>query len=54
MFKITADCDGCGECTDVCPANAIVPSADRYVITVACTNCGECIETCPSSAIEQE
>ena len=27
LYRITEDCDQCGECVDVCPASAIVTEA---------------------------
>ena len=47
------ECQGCEECTDVCPADAIegkkgfIHMIDEY----ECTKCGKCIEACEYEAI---
>ena len=48
-----AECVGCGECRDVCPARAITmvdkkPRIDRK----ACIRCFCCQEFCPKSAMK--
>ncbi len=33
-------CDGCGECVNVCPVNAIELQIEKAVIKDACIDCG--------------
>ncbi len=50
-----AECTGCEECVDNCPAEAISMKNDVAVINPdECTECGECVETCPAEAISEE
>jgi ferredoxin len=45
-------CTQCGECAEVCPADAIEERDGAYVIDPElCTGCGECVEECPTDAI---
>lgn len=45
-------CDGCGECVDVCPVDAIELQSQKAVIdNDECIDCGICVETCPNQAI---
>jgi ferredoxin len=53
--KVTADCTGCGICTDnVCFINAISMDSDRAVISGQCRGCGRCASVCPMEAIRVE
>ena len=55
MYKITADCIGCGACVDECSVQAILPQGDIYTIEISiCNECGACVDTCPVGAIIQE
>ncbi len=48
-FHILPDlCDGCGECVDVCPEDAIEGGRKKvHVIDQdACEKCGKCYEVC--------
>jgi NAD-dependent dihydropyrimidine dehydrogenase PreA subunit len=54
MYKISADCTGCGACVEVCPAGAIHPQGDVYMIDQECTDCGICEQECPVNAISEE
>jgi glycyl-radical enzyme activating protein len=52
-----SQCDGCGACVPICPANAIKlgvkPEDDKLQIDrKLCTNCGKCIEACHSGALD--
>lgn len=47
-------CTGCGECIDVCPADAIEGKAKfiHMIDEFSCTKCGKCIEACEDDAIQ--
>lgn len=45
-------CTGCGECLNVCPANAIViTNGKARIIEEACKKCRKCVLACPAKAI---
>ncbi len=46
-------CNGCEECTDVCPAECIEGKAGfiHMIDEFECTKCGKCIEACEEEAI---
>lgn len=46
-LKVNADCDGCGICTENCPAGAI----DGGRINCRCIRCLKCVNVCPKGAI---
>ena len=49
----TDRCDGCGECADVCPMNAIdIVGGKISVLTTHCVACALCSDICPLDAIE--
>jgi NAD(P)H-quinone oxidoreductase subunit I len=48
-------CIGCGLCTQVCPAAAVVMRRNERKIDYhlfRCTFCGECVKICPVKALE--
>ena len=46
-------CDGCGECIQVCPSNAIAITSEKVSIDpLLCSGCGGCIPECPREAID--
>jgi uncharacterized Fe-S center protein len=46
-------CIGCGECTKICPANAIGLKKKRAILVKErCIGCGECTVVCRAGAIE--
>ena len=48
-------CTGCGNCVEVCPADAItIEDGIAVVDEEACTDCGACANECPVEAIEME
>jgi ferredoxin len=54
QFLITEErCTGCGECLDVCPAEAIEMVNGHARITIQCMDCGACPRVCPEGAIKQ-
>jgi len=59
-YKITEECNGCGICHKVCPANAIqmVESEEQanrkqepFIIPKKCDHCQACLQLCPKRAI---
>ncbi len=49
------ECQGCGDCADVCPQDAI-EGKDGYIHMIdefECDKCGKCIEACGNDAIVQ-
>lgn len=46
-------CTGCGECLDVCDADAIEgrPKFIHMITEADCTRCGKCLEACPEKAV---
>ena len=46
-------CTGCGDCLDVCPADAILgkPHYIHMIEDLDCTRCGKCLEVCEDGAI---
>ena len=48
QFNEESDCDGCGECADACPTDAITVVNGKPVRAVAeCISCGTCFVKCP-------
>ena len=46
-------CDGCMECLDVCP-NEAIEGKKKYIHVIdsyECDRCGKCVEVCPKSAV---
>ena len=48
-------CEGCEECADVCPADAIEGKSGyiHMIDEFECTKCGKCISACENDAIIQ-
>jgi NAD-dependent dihydropyrimidine dehydrogenase PreA subunit len=46
-------CDGCGDCTQVCPSGALELIDELAVLTApeVCAYCADCEEHCPQQAI---
>lgn len=54
-YVIGEDCQDCGACAAVCPAEAISEGDGKYVIDAdACLDCGTCEAECPHGAISAE
>ncbi len=55
MFKITKDCDSCGQCKDICPVDGAIVEGKPYTIDAGlCAECGACFDECPKQAIVEE
>ena len=56
IISITADCIGCGSCSNVCP-RYIFDIVDKKAVTnqnlFRCHDCGACVAVCPENAIIQ-
>ena len=45
-------CEGCGDCVDVCPTEAITLEDGKAVVNEEeCADCGACEPVCPTEAI---
>jgi len=45
-------CNGCGDCVDSCPLDAIEMKDDKAVIDEdTCGDCGACVDVCPTESI---
>jgi len=45
-------CNGCGDCVESCPLDAISMNEGKSVIDPeTCGDCGACIDACPNEAI---
>lgn len=45
-------CDACGQCVEVCPANALSLVEGKIVRDMKlCTSCSDCLFTCPTEAL---
>ncbi len=54
-YIITSKCEGCGDCVDECPVEAISESDGKYTIDAdTCVDCGTCAEVCPVGAAVAE
>ena len=50
-FKVNCNCNGCGICANICPANDIQIIEGRPVWLNHCESCLACINWCPQEAI---
>ncbi len=44
-------CNGCGDCVENCPGEAIKIENDKAVISEDCIECGVCIDVCENNAL---
>ena len=51
-FLTTDSCDGCGQCSKLCPLNNIEIENGKPHWGNTCTHCMACIASCPQKAIE--
>jgi ferredoxin len=45
-------CNGCGDCKNSCPFNAIIFHGGKAIINEECYGCGVCRNFCPAGAIQ--
>jgi DNA-directed RNA polymerase subunit D len=52
-MEISAACDGCGKCVEICPRNILVIDEGRAKATniLECSLCKLCVEACEAAAI---
>lgn len=50
-FKTNEECNGCGICEKICPANNIKLSNGKPIWGEKCVGCFACIQWCPQNAI---
>lgn len=54
-MNITNDCIGCGDCSEICPVEAIQPKRKYqfFIDLKVCINCKTCLQNgCPGEAIK--
>ena len=45
-------CNGCGDCVDSCPLDAIEMKEGKAVVDEdTCGDCGACVDVCPTESI---
>lgn len=59
MFKVAIDrdkCEGCGECTESCPADILEMEDGKAAVAnpEECLGCETCVSVCPSGAVTVE
>jgi ferredoxin len=52
FYRISAGCNGCGICEEICPVSAIVMKDRHPVFTGKCEHCQGCVDICPQRAIQ--
>jgi Fe-S-cluster-containing hydrogenase component 2 len=53
MWVDSDRCTGCGDCVEVCPAEAIaLVEGKARVDEESCIGCGDCADECPQNAIQ--
>jgi len=48
-----ADCIGCGECVESCPAGAAQTGLPGRIDRTICKRCGKCVEACPGRGLRK-
>jgi Pyruvate/2-oxoacid:ferredoxin oxidoreductase delta subunit len=51
-FRVDANCNGCGICRNVCPAQNIGMSSQKPVWQHHCDQCWACLHWCPKHSIQ--
>jgi ferredoxin len=46
-----SNCDACGTCVSVCPADAVTLAANLHIDSAKCNLCGRCVKVCPFGAL---
>ncbi len=45
-------CNGCAECVQACPLDAISIQSEKAVVDAdVCGDCGACVDVCPTQSI---
>ncbi len=53
-YYITADCIGCGACTEVCPQSCVeIEGGKAEIRHENCLHCGNCMSVCPEGAVKK-
>ena len=53
MWVDSDHCTGCGDCVEVCPAEAVaLVEGKARVDEETCIGCGACVDACPEGAIQ--
>jgi ferredoxin len=50
FIEVNNECDQCGICAEVCPANAVDSANSRIIDKEKCITCCACIKKCPKGA----
>lgn len=50
FIGVNNECNQCGVCAEVCPANAVNPDNSRLIDKEKCITCCACIKSCPKGA----
>jgi ferredoxin len=46
-----SNCDMCGTCVSVCPADVITLAAQLHIDNAKCKSCNKCVTICPFGAL---
>ena len=48
-------CEGCGDCVEACPSEAIeIVEGKALIKEDDCADCGACVDECPTEAITMD
>jgi NAD-dependent dihydropyrimidine dehydrogenase PreA subunit len=48
----TAKCDGCGDCVEACPSDALKVVDKKITVNEdECSDCGACVDTCEKGVL---
>lgn len=46
-------CEGCGDCVEECPSEALEVVDSKVKVNDECIDCYACIEACPTNALSE-